>query len=561
MISVSGKIWTEKKLNNRTIEKISVENKFSYDLSKLILNRNYTTNELNELKYELELFNPFSKNQDFLKARDLLIKIVKKKGLVLIYGDYDVDGVSSIAILVNFFNSFKHPNYYLIPNRFSEGYGPNIDLIKKNLKKNTEIVIFVDCGTNSNETIKFLKKKKIEVLIIDHHHIKNKIDSNLNMINPMKLPKTYAKQNICSAALTFYLINLLNNSLRKKINIYDFLFFALLGTICDVMPLRCSNKHISKIAMNNFNKVENLGIKELLNFLSLKRHINYKDISYIIGPMINSPGRLKNANLSVELLCSKNLNKIKKIINEIDFLNIKRKKIEKYCLELINLDKYKKNDEVIFEVNELFHEGVLGIIAGKLKDKLDKPAFMITKNIEFYKGSARSTKELKLNNLLNKLLSLKLIESGGGHDLAAGFIVKKEKLKKLKEYINIEYQKSKKNNVFYYDFIKLLPKTDSSIFYDLKRLEPFGNENDQPLFLFKNLKSIKTKIINNQHINCILKNKENRSFQFTAFDAVNTPIGNYLINFKKSFNLIGTIDQYSWNGKKRNQIIIKDLLV
>ena len=119
MISVSGKIWTEKKLNNRIIEKISVENKFSYDLSKLILNRNYTTNELNELKYELELFNPFSKNQDFLKARDLLIKIVKKKGLVLIYGDYDVDGVSSIAILVNFFNSFKHPNYYLIPNRFN----------------------------------------------------------------------------------------------------------------------------------------------------------------------------------------------------------------------------------------------------------------------------------------------------------------------------------------------------------------------------------------------------------------------------------------------------------
>ena len=184
MISVSGKIWTEKKLNNRIIEKISVENKFSYDLSKLILNRNYTTNELNELKYELELFNPFSKNQDFLKARDLLIKIVKKKGLVLIYGDYDVDGVSSIAILVNFFNSFKHPNYYLIPNRFSEGYGPNIDLIKKNLKKNTEIVIFVDCGTNSNETIKFLKKKKID---------DNKIHKAINF---------FLKKNIL--ALKFY---------------------------------------------------------------------------------------------------------------------------------------------------------------------------------------------------------------------------------------------------------------------------------------------------------------------------------------------------------------------
>ena len=216
MISVSGKKWTERKLNNRIIEKISIDNKFSYDLSKLILNRNYSLNELNELKYEFELLNPFSKNQDFLNARDLLINIIQKKGLVLIYGDYDVDGVSSVATLVNFFNYLKHPNYYLIPNRFSDGYGPNLNLIKKNLKKNTKIVIFVDCGSNSNETINFLKRENIEVLVIDHHHIKNKLDSKLNIINPMKNPKEYTQQNICAAALTFYLIIILNNKLKKK---------------------------------------------------------------------------------------------------------------------------------------------------------------------------------------------------------------------------------------------------------------------------------------------------------------------------------------------------------
>ena len=159
MISVSGKKWTERKLNNRIIEKISVDNKFSYDLSKLILNRNYSLNELNEIKYEHEFTNPFSNNKDFLKAKELLINIIRKKELVLVYGDYDVDGVSSTAILVNFLNYLKNPNYYLIPNRFNDGYGPNLDLIKKNLKKNTKIVIFVDCGSNSNEIINFLKKK------------------------------------------------------------------------------------------------------------------------------------------------------------------------------------------------------------------------------------------------------------------------------------------------------------------------------------------------------------------------------------------------------------------
>ena len=561
MISVSGKKWIERKLNNRIIEKICIDNKFSYDLSKLILNRNYSLNELYNLKHEFNLNNPFYKNHDFLNAKELLINIIQKKELVLVYGDYDVDGVSSTAILVNFFNSLNHPNYYLIPNRFSDGYGPNLELIKRNLKKNTKIVIFVDCGSNSKEIISFLKKKNIEILIIDHHHIKNKLDSDLNIINPMKNPKDYMRQNICAAALTFYLINLLNKNLKKKINIYDFLFFALLGTICDLMPLRHSNKHISKIALNRFNKIENLGIKQLLKFLSLKRSINFTDISYSVGPMINSPGRLKNANLCVELLCSKNLREIKSIIEEIHILNNKRKKIEMSCIKLINLKKYENTDEVIFEVNELFHEGILGIIAGKLKDKFNKPAFVITNAIDIYKGSARSTDEFRLNDLLNKLLNLKLIESGGGHDMAAGFLIKKEKLKKLKLFINTEYRKLKKNDIFYYDFRKLLPKKDSTIFNDLKKLEPYGCENQQPLFLFENLKSFKTTVINSQHINCILKNKENRSFQSIAFDAVDTPVGNYLMNYKKNFSLIGTIDQYFWNGKKKNQIIIKDLLI
>ncbi len=226
MKSVSGKKWSEKKINDRVVEKISLENKFSYDLSKLILNRNYSINELDELKHKFELNNPFFNNKDFLKARDLLIDIIQKKGLVLIYGDYDVDGISSTAILVNFFNYIKNPNYYLIPNRFYDGYGPNLNLIKKKLKKNTKIVIFVDCGSNSQKIINFLKKKNIEVLIIDHHHINNKLESDLNIINPIKNPKDYMNQNICAAALTFYLVNLLNKKLKKKNKYLRFSFFC-----------------------------------------------------------------------------------------------------------------------------------------------------------------------------------------------------------------------------------------------------------------------------------------------------------------------------------------------
>ena len=561
MISISGKKWTERNINNRIIEKTSIDNNFTYDLSKLVLSRNYTNTEINYLNQEYHFVNPFLKNKNFLSASKLLLKIIKKKGSVLIYGDYDVDGVSSTSILVNFFNHLKNPNYYIIPNRFVDGYGPNLNLIKKKIKNNTDIVIFVDCGSNSIDVINFLKKKNIEVLIIDHHFINNKLDSDIIMINPMKNSNEYMCQNFCAAALTFYLIDLVNTKIKKKINIYNYLFLAFLGTICDLMPLRHLNRNMSKIALNKLSEIDNPGTKNIINFLSLKRSINYSDVAYSIGPMINSPGRLKDANLSVELFCSTDENKIKKITSEIHLLNIKRKEIEKFCIKLINTDKYLKKDEVIFEVNSLFHEGILGIVAGKLKDKFNKPAFIFTNSNNFYKGSARSTNEFNLNSLLNKLLNSKIIDRGGGHNMAAGFVVNKEKINTFKEFVNNEYLKSKKKNSFYYDFKKILPKNNSTIFTDLKKLEPFGNENLEPLFLFENVKSIKTKVLNCRHINCILKSNQSRSIQSIAFDAVDTPIGNYLINFKKKFSLIGTIDQYSWDGKKKIQIIIKDLLL
>ena len=561
MISISGKKWTERNINSRIIEKTSIDNNFTYDLSKLVLSRNYTNTELNYLKHEYNFVNPFLKNNDFISASKLLLKILQKKGSVLIYGDYDVDGVSSTSILVNFLNHLKNPNYYIIPNRFVDGYGPNLNLIKKKLKSITELVIFVDCGSNSIDVINFLKKKNIEVLIIDHHFINNKLDPDIIMINPMKNSNEYMSQNFCSAALTFYLIDLINTKIKKKINIDNFLFLAFLGTICDLMPLRHQNRHMSKIALNKLSEIDNPGIKNIINFLSLKRSINYSDVAYSIGPMINSPGRLKDANLSVDLFCTTDENKIKKIISEINLLNIKRKEIEKFCVKLINTDRYLKKDKVIFEVNSSFHEGILGIIAGKLRDKFNKPAFIFTNSNNVYKGSARSINEFKLNGLLNKLLNSKIIDRGGGHNAAAGFIVNKEKINIFKEFVNNEYLKSNKKNLFYYDFKKILPKNSSTIFTDLKMLEPFGNENLEPLFLFENVKSVKAKVLNCRHINCILKSDMNRSIRSIAFDAVDTPIGNHLVNFKKKFSLIGTIDQYMWNGKKKIQIIIKDLLL
>tara|TARA_B100000989_G_C19527648_1_gene467781 strand:- start:96 stop:1778 length:1683 start_codon:yes stop_codon:yes gene_type:complete len=560
MISVSGKSWIENKKNIKKIQKLSIDNNLTTNLSKFYLNRGFSIDEIMFKKKNIpEMNNFFKNNKDFLDAKNLLIKTIQNKDLTLVFGDYDVDGIASVSILLNYFKEINHPCYYIIPNRFKDGYGPNIELLRNKIRKNTKTVIFVDCGTNSNDVLDFLIKKKINILIIDHHQILNKISQNIIMINPQKNPSKYFNDNICAAALTFFLLSLFQS---KLININKYIIFALLGTICDIMPMRSINRYLALKASNNFNEISNPGLKQIINLLNLKKKISYEDLSYIIGPILNSSGRIKTANISVDLLTSDNKKEIFELSKKLFHLNTLRKKIEKENMELLNKEKSNCTNQVIFIFNKNLHEGVIGIIAGKLKEKFNIPTFILTSSSKnLIKGSVRSTNNFNLKKLFCKLLQLNVIENGGGHETAGGFVVKENKLSLLQKLINKEYKKIKKINIFFYDIKLSLPKKNSIIFSEINELEPFGNKNPEPSILFQSLKILKSKVINNRHIQCILKNKTGSTIKSISFDAVNTPVGNYLLNFKKEFDLVGSINENIWNNKKTHQIIIKDLII
>ena len=274
MISVSGKSWIENKKNIKKIQKLSIDNNLTTNLSKFYLNRGFSIDEIMFKKKNIpEMNNFFKNNKDFLDAKNLLIKTIQNKDLTLVFGDYDVDGIASVSILLNYFKEINHPCYYIIPNRFKDGYGPNIELLRNKIRKNTKTVIFVDCGTNSNDVLDFLIKKKINILIIDHHQILNKISQNIIMINPQKNPSKYFNDNICAAALTFFLLSLFQS---KLININKYIIFALLGTICDIMPMRSINRYLALKASNNFNEISNPGLKQIINLLNLKKKFHMK---------------------------------------------------------------------------------------------------------------------------------------------------------------------------------------------------------------------------------------------------------------------------------------------
>ena len=555
MISIMGKQWALKKTDYRKVQKLSIDYNFSYNLSNLIINRNFTDEEIQFTKDTPQIENILLKNKDFENASETINNCINNKDLTLIFGDYDVDGITSTSMLINFFNKINHPCYYIIPNRFIDGYGPNLNLLKKKIKNNTKTVIFVDCGTNSTEVVNYLNKKKITVLIIDHHQINKKLPSNVILLNPMKYK---SKINICASILTFLLLKSFKN---RNVDNDKYLILALLGSVCDLMPMRSTNRYVANITYKYLNRINNLGLNKLIETLALKRKISYQDLAFTIGPILNSSGRIDNADLAVELLISDNIEKIKIIVEKLIKNNHNRKLIENNNIKFINQDLFRNKKNAIFLYNKNFHEGIIGIIAGKLKEKYNLPSFIITSSNNILKGSARSTLDFNLNHLIAKLIQNKIIDKGGGHEQAAGFTLKCENLSSLKKFIDIEFSKIKRKSIYYYELKQPLLGNKSTFKYDLEKLAPFGNLNPEPLILFENLKVVKSHIIQGKHVFSILKNKTGGTIKSIAFDAVNSEIGNYLINFKKKFSLIGCISENEWNNKKNYQINIKDLII
>ena len=559
MISISGKEWKEYKIPKRLIDKLSSDFDISENLSKFYLSRNFNKEDILIKEIADYNLNIFSKNKDFLSASEMIVDIIKNKQKTLIFGDYDVDGISSITILSSFFKYLNHPFKYVIPDRFIDGYGPNIKLLEQNLDKEVNNIIFLDCGSNSHDVISYLKTKKIKSIIVDHHIINNlDIPKSDILINPIKNNPKENDNNVCAATLTFFLIDIINKKLNSKFKLNDYLIYCLISTICDVMPLKGLNRKILAIGFRNLI-IKNKGLKKLISN-NLKKKITYQDIGFNIGPLINSSGRIAKANDVVELFLTQNDDKIEKILNKMNTYNLARKKIEQENLDLIDFKKYYSKN-IIFIYNKKFHEGVIGILAAKLTKIFNKPSFIMTESHDLLKCSIRSANNVKINKTINKLIAKKLIISGGGHDEAGGFSAKKEYLSNIEEFLNNEYRTLKITSYSYFDSFTIFPKKNSSIVSDLKSLEPFGKGNPEPIFCFKNIKSIKSKIINKRHVQNILKNKSGRSIKSISFDCVNSELGNYLLNYKKEFNLIGSIVENNWNNKKELELRIIDIIL
>ncbi len=578
-LSISGKNWILKQYNQDDLTYFK-EN-FSLDeiTSKLLSIRNIKKEEIKSfLDPSIKNFLPNPNNLiDMAKTTLRSVKIIQEKEKIGIFGDYDVDGATSTALLGNYFSELNLDYEVYIPDRKKEGYGPSIESFEQLINKNVKVIFTVDCGTLSFDAIKYAKEKKIDVIVLDHHQSEVKLPSAFSVVNPNRLDDKSNLQYLCAAGVAFMFLVSLNRELRsldwfkknniEEPNLINYLDLVSLGTICDVVPLIGLNRAIVKQGLKIIKSKKNLGLKTLIDICKIESNPSTYHIGYMIGPRINAGGRVGKCSHGANLLLNKSPKDSFKLANELDQYNKERQMLEKDLLQkILNETKDYSNDPVLVLSGSNWHEGIIGIVAARLKDKFNKPVIIISITDGIGKASARSVIGFDIGSVIISAAQENILLKGGGHKMAGGFSIKKENIEKFKDFIFKKFIKRSSNLAIKKPLLLdsiIAPSAVNKEFYNkIALLSPFGSGNPEPKFIIEDLKTINGKIVADKHVKSVLIGEDGSTIKSIAFNAVENDLGAYLIKKNnKSFNIAGKLSLNEWRGQSNVEFIIDDISV
>ncbi len=577
-LSVTGKEWIYKSSDTDKIKEIKETFNLDEISAKLISQRNIELDELSNF------INPQLKNtlpnpnilKDMEKSVIKAVDLIKKNKKFGIFGDYDVDGASSAALLASYFKSINRPFEIYIPNRKSEGYGPSIQGFENLIKKDVGLIFTVDCGTLSYDPINFSNKKGIDVIVLDHHQCEVQLPEAHSIINPNRLDDESDLKYLCASGVTFLFLIALNKFLRennfftdinKEPDLLQLLDLVSLGTICDVVPLVGLNRVFVKQGLKILNKKKNLGIKTLMDVSKIENKTTTHHIGYQLGPRINAGGRVGKSSHAVNLLLNPSPKETFQLALELDQFNKERQIMEKELLKKVLVESERSlNDPILVLSGVNWHEGVIGIVASRIKDKFNKPTVLISIKDGVGKASARSIFGFDIGSLILSALNEKIIVKGGGHKMAGGFTIEESKIEIFRNFSKKKFSKIKpdlsKNKKLVLDS-EILGTAINIDFYDkIQILSPFGPGNPEPKFVINSVRTLNSKIIGENHIKSNLITEEGIMIKCIAFNSNNTEISAYLTgNHKKSFNIAGKLSLNEWGGEKKVEFIIDDISV
>lgn len=533
---------------------------------QLVENRRLSEDFLHP-KYE-DLEDP-QKLPDMKKALDRVEKAVKNGEKVLIYGDYDVDGVTASTLMESALKSAGIKEIeIMLPDRFIDGYGMSERLIDRAKNAKTSLVVTVDCGSRNHSIIEKLNKAKIDTIVTDHHECEDTLPEAFAVINPHRHDYTGPDtlKHLAGVGVAFKLAQgLMKRGLIKDGQEKWLLDLVLIGTICDSMTLSRENRILTHFGKIVFEKTRRPGLIELMKKAGVKT-ASAESINFRIGPRLNAAGRLKTAEISLELLRTDSAAEAAKLARELEILNNQRRTEQHAATDEIDarLRQKQTHTPVIIETGA-WHEGILGIVAGRLVDKFRKPAFVLTE-VEggIFKGSGRSFGEFNLAEAIN--FAKDVIEGGGGHAAAAGVQVRSENLVGFIEKINEYYESLHLENQDRFlkseaDLeIENLADFNLDLLADLDTLEPFGAGNEEPIFCLKNALVAGTHRMGKDgtHLRLDLKGRDNKAVKAIAF-AAPEPWFNLDPATPHAFLLQPTADE--WRGTRYCEARLLDVLV
>ena len=578
-LSVSGKNWVLKKFNQTEISYIK-DNYFLDEITaKLLSIRNIKNEDINSfLKPSIKNFLP---NPNILidmeKSSLRTLRAIENNEKIGIFGDYDVDGATSTALLGRYFKELDLVFEIYIPDRKTEGYGPSINAFKTLIDNDVNIIYTVDCGTLSFEAIEYAKNRNIDVIVLDHHQSEIKLPKAYSIVNPNRFDDKSNLNYLCAAGVSFMFLISVNTHLRsinwfkkKKINepnLLNYLDLVSLGTVCDVVPLIGLNRAIVKQGLKVIKTKKNLGIKTLLDICKVENNPSTYHLGYVLGPRINAGGRVGKCSHGANLLLNADSKDSFRLAVELDQFNKERQILEKDLLNKILVEaQVNFKDPVLILEGKNWHEGVIGIVAARLKDRFNKPTIIISTNNNIGKASARSIVGFDIGSIIIAAAQKNIIIKGGGHKMAGGFSINVSNISKFKEFIFNKFRGININLSVERPLLldcKIAPSAVNLEFYEkVNILSPFGSGNPEPKFIIENLKPVNSKIVGENHIKSVLVGLEGSSVKTIAFNAVDNELGTYLLKKNKNlFNIAGKLSLNEWRGQKNVEFIIDDISV
>jgi len=576
-LSVLGRQWKTDPINERDSLTLQQKHTLAPLLSEIILRRKIQVDEATtylEPTIKNTLKNP-SLLKDMDKAVERVLKAIEAKDNILVYADYDVDGATSSALIRKFFKDIGIDTGLYIPDRIEEGYGANSEAMQSIKDQKYDLVIMCDCGTTSFEPLAHAKKIGLDVIVLDHHTTETILPECVALVNPHRLDQDESSKNhfglLCAAGVVFCFLAALNRARKQQKhdiipNLINYLDLVALGTVCDVMPLKGINRAIVSQGLKLMQGQKNIGLSALMQISGVNDKPSSYHLGFFLGPRINAGGRVGKADMGSKLLTTDDPLTARRLAEQLHHFNDERKTIEAIMLEqaYIKIDTEKLYDDPVIMVSgDGWHPGVIGIAASRIKEKYNKPTIVIAFDGVEGKGSGRSVPGVDLGPSMHEAVHKNILLKGGGHAMAVGLSMNKNKLDDLRAFLIDRFAEDVKNyqplsNV---DGILSVSGVNIDLAKTLLQLEPFGQGNPTPKFVLENVRPTFVMPVGDGHFRVTLQDKGGNTLEAMAFRVRGTPLEAVLTNTQNIIHVLGSVKYDLWNNREKASFFIDDLLV